>query len=177
MTLQTINIGGYANDGTGDDLRSAFEKVNANFDILRGEVAGGVNLGAGAAIFAQKNDVNLEFKTLTSTDNSVVITHTDTTVDLHASSLLSSDTSPQLGGNLDLQDHYIYHGDVQTTIYGIDVPTLKGIVDVLLMGNNLSVDLGTIIAPTYGNIDMNGTGNLGFTASANVQTNLDFGTF
>lgn len=31
MAIQTINLGNYANDGTGDDLRTAFEKVNANF--------------------------------------------------------------------------------------------------------------------------------------------------
>jgi hypothetical protein len=31
MAIQTINLGTYANDGTGDDLRTAFEKVQANF--------------------------------------------------------------------------------------------------------------------------------------------------
>jgi hypothetical protein len=34
MAIQTINIGQYANDGSGDDLRSAFTKVNANFALL-----------------------------------------------------------------------------------------------------------------------------------------------
>ena len=32
MAIQNINLGTYANDGTGDDLRSAFTKVNDNFD-------------------------------------------------------------------------------------------------------------------------------------------------
>lgn len=31
MAIQLINIGSYANDSTGDDLRTAFAKVNANF--------------------------------------------------------------------------------------------------------------------------------------------------
>jgi hypothetical protein len=31
LSLQTINLGDYANDGTGDDLRTAFAKVNLNF--------------------------------------------------------------------------------------------------------------------------------------------------
>ena len=31
MALQTINVGNFANDGTGDDLRTAFIKVNQNF--------------------------------------------------------------------------------------------------------------------------------------------------
>ena len=30
MSIETINIGNIANDGTGDDLRSAFIKVNNN---------------------------------------------------------------------------------------------------------------------------------------------------
>ena len=32
MAQQTINIGTVANDGTGDPLRTAFDKVNDNFD-------------------------------------------------------------------------------------------------------------------------------------------------
>lgn len=34
MAIQTINVGVLANDGTGDDLREAFIKVNQNFDDL-----------------------------------------------------------------------------------------------------------------------------------------------
>ena len=34
MTVQLINIGNVANDGTGDDLREAFIKVNQNFEEI-----------------------------------------------------------------------------------------------------------------------------------------------
>jgi hypothetical protein len=34
MTIQKVNIGSVVNDGTGDDLRTAFVKVNNNFDQL-----------------------------------------------------------------------------------------------------------------------------------------------
>lgn len=34
MTKQIINLGTTANDGTGDPLRSAFTKINENFDEL-----------------------------------------------------------------------------------------------------------------------------------------------
>jgi len=34
MTIQTINIGSSANDGTGDQLRTAFDKINDNFGEL-----------------------------------------------------------------------------------------------------------------------------------------------
>jgi hypothetical protein len=37
MPIQTILIGNYANDGSGDDLRTAFEKVNANFATFSSE--------------------------------------------------------------------------------------------------------------------------------------------
>ena len=58
MAKQTINIGSSANDGTGDPLRTAFTKINANFDDLYGDTA-------------EANDI-------------------------------LDDTSPQLGGNLDI---------------------------------------------------------------------------
>ena len=34
MAIQRVNIGTIANDGTGDDLREAFVKVNNNFTEL-----------------------------------------------------------------------------------------------------------------------------------------------
>jgi hypothetical protein len=37
---QTINIGSAANDGTGDPLRTAFDKINDNFDELYTELGG-----------------------------------------------------------------------------------------------------------------------------------------
>ncbi len=45
MALQTINLGTYANDGTGDDLRTAFQKVNANLIELFSTVFG-CNVGS-----------------------------------------------------------------------------------------------------------------------------------
>jgi len=40
MAKQTINIGSTANDGTGDPLRTAFNKINANFSELYTELGG-----------------------------------------------------------------------------------------------------------------------------------------
>lgn len=36
MALSAINVGGSPNDGTGDSLRTAFVKVNTNFDLVSG---------------------------------------------------------------------------------------------------------------------------------------------
>lgn len=36
MAMQTINVGAAGNDGTGDPLRTAYQKANANFSELYG---------------------------------------------------------------------------------------------------------------------------------------------
>ncbi len=43
MSQQTINVGVAANDGTGDTLRTAFQKANANFAELYGGLPAGGN--------------------------------------------------------------------------------------------------------------------------------------
>ena len=65
-TIQTINIGNIVNDGLGDDLRTAFQKVNANFATLNNDLTiTASNLGTvGEPVFKQKSGVNLEFKKL-----------------------------------------------------------------------------------------------------------------
>jgi hypothetical protein len=90
MAIQTINIGTIANDGTGDDLREAFVKVNNNFADLNArdpERTTAANLGAaGQGIFAQLNGAELQFKkivagsaiTLASDANTITINSTAT---------------------------------------------------------------------------------------------------
>ena len=51
MAQQTINIGTTANDGTGDPLRTAFDKANQNFTELYSDDQGDVNsVNAGTGI-------------------------------------------------------------------------------------------------------------------------------
>ena len=70
MAIQDINVGLLANDGTGDDLREAFIKVNQNFDDLDLRVAGfteisAENIGdAGYGIFAQEVSNTFQFRKL-----------------------------------------------------------------------------------------------------------------
>ena len=71
MTIQNINIGQFANDGTGDDIREAFRKINENFDELdlrETESTTASNLGTGTAIFNSKVGDDLQFKTLAAGD-------------------------------------------------------------------------------------------------------------
>ena len=63
-----INIGLIANDGTGDDLREAFIKINTNFDDLYTtyvESTTGVNLGtSGYTVFKDQEGPELRFRSL-----------------------------------------------------------------------------------------------------------------
>jgi hypothetical protein len=85
MAVQLINIGNIANDGTGDDLREAFIKANANFeelDLRDDEQTSASNLGStGEGLFSQKLIYDLQFKkivggaglTLTATADNITI--------------------------------------------------------------------------------------------------------
>ena len=68
MTIQTINIGNVVNDGLGDDLRTAFQKVNANFADLSTQLTiTATNVGAtGVGVFKEKVGADLKFKKLVS---------------------------------------------------------------------------------------------------------------
>ena len=183
-TIQEIFLGSYANDGTGDDLRTAFIKVNANFAALNVEVgiSTGVNVGGGTGVFKSKSATNLEFKTLISTDNSVVITNTANTVNLLGTTSLARDTTPTLAGNLNLNSRYIYGGDTQTTIYGIDPNVSNSLFSVAMSTTpNINADFGTITRPTGWQrfvkgftVDLNGTSTgSGFTTP--LANDYDFG--
>lgn len=146
MTIQTINLGNYANDGTGDDLRTAFEKVNANFaELGNGEVHNGINVGGFVGIFKQRNtNAQLEFKTLQSTDSSITLTSSTNSIDIKAITTVSHDPNPVLGGDLSLNGNRIYGpGDVQATINGLDITNLNTIFTLLLINNALIIDFGT----------------------------------
>jgi hypothetical protein len=66
MAIQTINIGNVVNDGLGDDLRTAFQKVNANFtDLSTSLTVTASNLGtAGEGVFKEKTGNDLAFRRL-----------------------------------------------------------------------------------------------------------------
>ena len=116
MAQQTINIGSSANDGTGDPLRTAFDKINDNFDELYGSSA-------------EAND-------------------------------LLEDTSPQLGGNLDINGFNIdssrSNEDIVITPNGTG-----GIVASALRiaGTTLSSDDSSLITVAEG-LQINGATNI-----------------
>ena len=75
MNITLIDIGNIANDGTGDDLRTAFGYINENFVELETSIDASTvaaNLGAGVGVFKQKTVNTLEFKSLAVDDKLTV---------------------------------------------------------------------------------------------------------
>jgi len=182
MPIQRIEIGGYANDGTGDDLRTAFNKVNANFTLLDSDaqINDGVNLGTGVAVLKGKTSTILQFKSLTSTDTSVTLTATDNTVNLKANTRLIEDITPALGGNLNLNNRNIIGaGDVKASVYGVDIVALNAMMALLIESNkNLVVDFGDFDNPS--GYETNPQGylfDMGDFVGPQPSNRFNFGTF
>ena len=107
MALQTINIGTLANDGTGDDLREAFIKVNQNFDDLdlrSPESTTVTNLGnAGEGVFAQKVGSQLQLKKLVQGSN-ITLTSSTTGITINATGGLQQLNVVSDSGSMQLAD-------------------------------------------------------------------------
>jgi len=163
MAVQTINIGNIANDGTGDDIRVAFGKVNDNFEELDLRNPGSLtasNLGAvGEGIFAQKQGTDLQFKkivggtgtTVTATGNTITIDGSGIgtlTIGTDNGSIVvnTSTTISVNGGNgiATRQNGNQIIADIEAGALSFDTnPTLGGDLDG--NGNNI-VGVGTITA-------------------------------
>ena len=154
MAIQSINIGNIANDGTGDDLREAFIKVNNNFTELNTSVTSvnlqAENLGEGTGLFAQKSDNTLQVKTLQA-GAGVTITPGGNTVSITADSgltqliLISDDGSiilPGGGQSVNLQGGTNVQTKVESGNLKINV-TGSGLVELDTspkLGGNLDAD-------------------------------------
>lgn len=127
MTILTVNLGSYANDGTGDDLRTAFEKVNSGFtelDLTR--VISAENLGTGAPVFFDKDSNILRFRSIKAGLN-VSVVYSDDEITIGAVGGLESleeDTNPRLGGDLNTNGFNIFSDDKP--------------LDIIVTNNNLN---------------------------------------
>jgi len=153
-----LNLGTYANDGTGDDIRTAFQKIKSTFTLINTElgVITGENIGSsGQGIFSGKVDNKLQFKKITGT-NGVTITSTANTVNISALGSVQADTNPRLGGNLNMGGFNINNGgDVQSTVYGIDIRTVNNLLQLLATTNNyVDLDLGSFTNPNTSQFDL-----------------------
>jgi hypothetical protein len=119
-TQQLINIGSQPNDGTGDSVYVAFQKVNSNFNdiyTLLGYGAGFSFLRLKEAPGSLTPNAIMQVNALgTKFVNKILVAGTGMSIDtvsssteiriINTSSRLVSDRSPQLGGDLDALDTY-----------------------------------------------------------------------
>ena len=190
MAIQLINIGNVANDGTGDDLREAFIKTNANFeelDLRDDEKTSASNLGdVGEGLFVRRDIFDLEFKKIAGSTK-VTVAADDTTLTISADIGLDTLTIDGNTGSLTLDNvaalSIVGGSNVNTTVTsGILTIDYTGITDLEsdptpklsqpLDANSLALlNVGTIytsgvIGPVTGNV----VGNITSTGTSTFTT-------
>ena len=166
MTIQPINIGNQVNDGLGDDLRSAFQKVNANFaDLAASVTVTASNLGGGSGVFKNKVGVDLQFKSL--------VAGTKMFIDELTNTIVINNQQPDGFARIDTDSGVIEASThLNITLEGGDNVNVSAVGPVITVDTNL--DLNQIIA----GFDFGVLGN-NFQFSpqlALAASNVDFGT-
>jgi len=114
MTQQVINLGIQGNDGTGDSIRTSFQKINSNFNELYAIFGAGGTIkftalgdapstySANQVIMSNPAGSGLTARTLVSSNNSLTINTSDPTkiTFTAASASLAGDPAPTLGNFL-----------------------------------------------------------------------------
>jgi len=143
-TIQTINVGNLVNDGLGDDLRTAFLKVNANFASLNSELTTTAsNIGTtGVGIFKEKVGADLQFKKL--------VAGTKMILDENVDSITVNNTAPDAFIRIDSDSGSIYaNTHTQITAQGIAAPGSEtGVKDIEVTAVGSSLNFKTIIPVT-----------------------------
>ena len=176
MTIQTINIGNVVNDGLGDDLRTAFEKVNANFADLSTQLTiTATNVGAvGVGVFKEKVGADLRFKKLVSGTKMLLNENTDT--------ITVNNTAPDAFIRIDTDAGVMLASThQQITVAGAAAPgSVTSIKDIEVTAFGSAISIKTIIPVTdiltsYDFGAITGTLNNSMQALFAVS-NIDFGT-
>jgi hypothetical protein len=170
MALQTINVGNFVNDGTGDDLRTAFVKVNENFDEI--DLRGGQNndvrvTGTGIPLYKEKVGEDLYFKSILAGDG-IAITQNGTNTTATMITIASKSTVPvstqtpagiegKLWYNSTTNRLKVYHSSAwvdanpASVSYILENDTAPKLgANLLLNGHNIQGN-GTVYATTVGN--------------------------
>jgi len=176
MTIQTINIGNVVNDGLGDDLRTAFEKVNANFADLSTQLTiTATNVGAvGVGVFKEKIGADLKFKKLVSGTKMLLNENTDT--------ITVNNTAPDAFIRIDTDAGVMLASTYQQiTLAGTAAPgstTSRKDIEVNAFGSVLSIKTMIPVTDILESYDF-GTINGAYTNAVQValqSANIDFGT-
>jgi hypothetical protein len=176
MTIQPINIGNVVNDGLGDDLRTAFEKVNANFTDLSTQLTiTASNVGTvGVGIFKEKVGADLRFKKLVSGTKMLLNENTDT--------ITVNNTAPDAFIRIDTDAGVMLASTYQQiTMAGVAAPgstTSRKDIEVTAFGSTVSFKTIIPVTDILESYDF-GTINGSYTNAMQValqSANIDFGT-
>lgn len=146
QTFTTINVGTTANDGTGDDLRTAFIKVNDNFQYMgnTGFNAANINITGGADIAGtlstsgalvntgyQKYSPTANIRVTANVDVSrIILTPTGTVVSFGANVLLpnitADGTTISISSNIALEHLAVYGQWLSSVSPGANVSVVAG---------------------------------------------------
>ncbi len=184
MAKQTVNLGSSANDGTGDPLRTAFDKINDNFDelYLYSTAASGNNITiTGNTIASDNTNGNItldpngtgdiviatgaELQLTDHTDNAVVFSDANGNLTMSAGftfdgTNVATTGSIDVNSRLKLEDNRI---TTQTTNDDIDLdPAGTGLVNLVTTAQTTVGAAGAASAvpatpTTYFQIKVNGT--------------------
>jgi len=201
MARQNINIGAYANDGTGDDLRSAFEKVNANIAELYSTV-NGANIGSSppvvgveqgelwwstvegrmyvrygsAWIDASPSDGFVTYD-LTSENTTgganLQLNGTDLSVDTIKFASSTNITVTRTDANTITLSSVSYTGDVTGNLLGNSAGTHVGPVTGNVTGDTAGTHTGDVVGNVTGNLTGNVTGDVTGTLYGPLAGNAD----
>jgi hypothetical protein len=167
MAIQTINIGNLVNDGLGDDLRTAFVKVNSNFSALDNELAvTGKNIGAsGVNVFKQKTLYELELRKIGGSSN-ITVTEVNDTIQI-------SSPLQNLFSTIAVSNGSVVAGSATDTL------TLTGgnNITITRSGNTINFEADLIDTQLQNDLDLNsydivGTGNINIAGSITATNYL-----
>lgn len=107
MAQQVINVGETANDGTGDPLRTSFQKCNENFAELYARDAAGSNLDiSNNQIEALNTNGNIEL--VPNSAGSVVVVDDSITINASKTPITSQGSVGDKAGMIAWNSNYIY---------------------------------------------------------------------
>lgn len=189
MAIQLVNLGTYANDSTGDDLRTAFNKVNANFTELDTIVAvNAANLGTGTGVFASKVDDpglgNLfNFRSIAVGSN-LTLSLANNTITVNTQSTISANLIGNVTGNASTVTNGVYTTSSINALADVDTVTIAPTNGQALAWNGtawtpqtIAAGVSRIIAGT--NVTISPTNGLGQVTinSSGVSDVFDLGEF
>jgi hypothetical protein len=155
MTVELIDLGRIANDGLGDDLRTAFIKVNnalEDLDLRSSESTTVTNLGVGGeGLFAQIVGADLQFKELVPGDR-ITLSPTATGITINAASQLATIASDAGSGSITDGSTFTFAGSsgISTAVTGTTLTiTNTGLVT---LADDLSPVLGATLQASQNSI-------------------------